>query len=151
MTHPHSPNLNAAARLNPLRWTIAGVLLCACVGCDDRAGPRPVTGEVTWGGSPLLDGYVTFRPAGAGRGSGSAIKDGRFSIASARGLDAGEYRVVITSQAPTGRQIPNPEVPGEKISETKQAIPIKYNDRTELTAQVEPGGQNHFIFALDKQ
>ncbi len=143
--------MRLASHLKPLLWVISCVPLCVGAGCGDPTGPRPVSGEVTWGGSPLADGYVTFRPVGAGRGSGGAINAGRFEISAARGLDAGQYRVAITSHAPTGKQVPNPEVPGEKIAQTKQVIPAKYNDRTELTAQVQVGGKNHFSFALDKQ
>lgn len=125
-------------------------LVVVCPGCSDPGGQQAVSGDVTWGGTPLQQGYVTFRPVGEGRGSGSMIKDGQFEIRSDRGLQPGEYQVLITSQVPTGKQIPNPEVPGEQVPETRQAIPKKYNVLTQLTATVEMGGDNHFTFALDK-
>ena len=48
-------------------------------GCG--ASTATVSGEVTYDGQPVGDGYITFTPAdGNGRDAGGEIKDGRYQV-----------------------------------------------------------------------
>jgi len=135
-------------------WALACSLALGvvCGGCSaDPDGLRTITGDVTWGGEPLSKGSITFTPVEPGRATGGKIVDGQFEIAAARGAKPGSYLVSIEAYLPTGKKVPSPEVPGEMVDDIRQMIPPKYNSSTELRAEIEPGGENHFSFQLDKQ
>lgn len=62
-----------------LRYTgaVVAAAALAVAGCGGGAGT--VTGEVTYDGSPVRTGYVTFAPAdGKGQMAGAEIKDGKY-------------------------------------------------------------------------
>jgi hypothetical protein len=71
--------------------------LLAVVGCG--SGGSTVTGNVTFNGKPVQEGYVNFYPTdGKSAPAGGAIKDGRYSV---RNVAPGKNRVEVTS-TPTG-------------------------------------------------
>ena len=62
------------ARLLP-----AGLCLILMAGCG--GGSASVTGEVTYNGEPVGEGYITFLPAdGKGAAAGAQIEAGRFAV-----------------------------------------------------------------------
>ena len=127
------------------------LFLVSVAGCGDKEERQlKITGKVTWGGEPLATGNITLMPVDIGRAGGVAIQDGEFEIPSSRGLTPGTYRVEIEAYLPTGRQIENPEAPGQMVDETRQMIPIEYNAKSELKAEVTADGDNYFEFNLDK-
>ena len=118
------------------RVLVLAIAALALAGCG--AGHPRVQGEVRYGGEPVDQGGIAFLPEG---GEGDAqtratgvIQEGRYDLA--KGPPAGAYRVQIYWHKKTGRQIASP---AGKVDERKQAIPPKYNEKTELKIEVKPG------------
>jgi hypothetical protein len=121
------------------------VLLAA--GCTGSYGGRhQVSGEITLDGKPLAGGWVYFRPLQTGPTAASEVQQGRFRIPARQGLAPGTYRVAIEYLQPTGRMVK--AYTGEQVEERKQVVPRRYNEQTELTAEVDSGGDNRFTFEL---
>lgn len=124
-----------------LKNFVFSVMLCSVTGCmGDGGEPVPdlaaVSGVVTLDGSPLGNAKVIFEPQevrekGRRRASSATTEtDGSFELhynADATGATPGKHKVMII-------KLPdNPDEAG------KQLIPAKYNEKTELTADVTAG------------
>jgi len=124
-----------------LKNFIFSVMLCSVTGCmGDGAESVPdladVSGVVTLDGAPLGNAKVIFEPQevrekGRRRASSATTEtDGSFELqynADAAGATPGKHKVMII-------KLPdNPDEAG------KQLIPAKFNDKTELTADVSKG------------
>jgi len=91
------------------RWAagpIVMVMTLALVGgCGRQSGPPryPVTGRVTYAGSPLALGRISFEPDTSRTNKGPAgygdIVDGRYATYRAMGAVGGPHRVVIEGYA----------------------------------------------------
>lgn len=126
-------------------FALAVTLALLALGCMVLTGcsktERPplgtVEGLVTLDGAPLSNAAVLFTPEGPGRTSiGFTDPDGRyrlFYIRDIEGADVGNHAVRITTVSP-----------GEK---RKEQLPKRYHAATELSAVVQPGG-NQYDFAL---
>jgi hypothetical protein len=132
-----------------LLLAVAALALAGC-GASDSERSR-VQGAVSYGGEPVDDGGIAFIPEGGGpsqvRATGD-IRDGHYDLDSTRGPYPGKYSVEIYWYKKTGRKIASPSGKAFK-DETKQAIPAKYNDKTELKVEVKPG-RNTLDFDLKK-
>lgn len=120
------------------------VLIGGICGCGGD-GKYPVTGTVTFNGEPIPDdhtGYVTFTPVdpAIGPDAGPIEMGGRFSFRSA----PGDKRVEIFIDRPKGQTVAVMGAP-----EREPYIPRRYNEETELTATVAPGGPNEFRFDME--
>ena len=115
--------------------------LLAVAGCGD-SGPRryPVTGEVTWEGQPLPDGDILFTPPGGGVPDAGKIVAGEFKLRATEGPKT----VAIFATRESGQV--DPEM---GAAPRESYIPARYNDQSNLTAEVDPGGENHFRFELN--
>ena len=81
---------------------------------------------------------VAFVPAeGQGLSGGGTILDGKYHIAAAVGPKTGKYRVEIRWAKPTGKQYRSET--GEMLEVTAEGLPEKYNNKSELTADLKPG------------
>lgn len=112
----------------------------ALIGCSSQSDRSRVQGDVSYNGEPVDDGGIAFVPDGGGdadRATGM-IRDGHYDLDSTRGPHPGKYHVEIYWNKKTGRQITSPSGKATK-DETKQAIPPKYNEHTELTVEIKPG------------
>lgn len=131
-------------------WAIllAGVAVAGC-----RPGPRivPVSGKVTYNGTPLKFGSVMFQPASGPMARGSIQPDGTFQLTTRTdgdGCAEGTSKVRITcfqSQAEdVALQAEAGEVPGGGL-----LIPKRYTSfgTSGLTAEVRRGGKP-FVFDL---
>ncbi len=127
---------------------LRGLLLVAVVGCTHN-GRVAIEGTVTLDGRPLHEAQIAFfpMPGCTGPTVGGDIIDGRFAIPADKGPLAGNYRVVINKSGPTGRQVRDLRR-NTIIDEYAQILPARYNERTELEAEVTAGGPNRFEFAL---
>jgi hypothetical protein len=113
----------------------------ALAGCG-RSGPRtyPVSGTVTFNGSPLPDGSIVFMPVDSHvAADAGTIHDGRFTFEAKEGKKRVEIRAV--------REV------GEVIKEMgvrarQSYVPARYNSETTLSAEVVPKGKNEFTFDL---
>jgi hypothetical protein len=115
-----------------LRMGLAGLALglaLAVVGCGGSA--QTISGTVTLDNAPVEDGHIAFVPEGRGTSAGGTISKGKYSCQVPRG----KYRVEINAS----KMMPLP--PGQKgmygdKEEMRQYIPEKYNNKSELTADV---------------
>ena len=113
------------------------------LGCGGHDTVR-VHGTVTYNGEPLQQGRVGFYPED-GRPSFGEIRDGRFELTTFNPGDGalpGKHRVTIQSDKPAD--------PNDAFSDRIPLIPQRYFKvgSSELTAEVEPLGDNKFEFAL---
>lgn len=125
------------------------LLLCGLTGCAGNGGePLPdlgeVTGTITLDGTPLNKANVTFDPEsvddkGRSRASSAITSaDGKFVLqfnSDVSGAAVGKHKVIISKMSD------NPEEAG------LQLVPAKYNDKSELTADVT-AGENTINFDL---
>jgi hypothetical protein len=127
---------NRAAR--KLQTLSVGVLACLLgAGCGGKTADRAgVSGKVTFDGQPVAAGQVVFEPQGAGRMGIAQIVDGAYTMPPEQGPTAGEYVVRITANRPTGAKAAAGRGSDEQVDVYEQFIPAKYNDQTELKAQV---------------
>jgi hypothetical protein len=135
-----------------VRTLRAAILVGAVAGCGgdgDGIAHEPVSGTVTLDGKPLEKGTITFTPTEGGEfGAGGVIADGRYKIGRADGPVPGPHAVKVWSRRPTGKKIPSDDQPGTFIEETAEVLPARYNDRSELKADVKKGADNRFDFEL---
>ena len=113
------------------------LLLNSIVGCSapDRSG---VSGNVTLDGTPLETGEIMFVPTEGTKGptAGGSIRGGIYEVPYAKGAAVGRNRVIINSQAKTGRVIKSLE---DLHPEYAEIIPAKYNEQSELVYELKPG------------
>jgi hypothetical protein len=137
-------------------WLSAVVLSALGVwagGCGD-SGPKRhgVSGTVTYKGQPIKSGLISFIPEGSEASAGGAsITDGKYDIPDKAGLPAGKYEVSINVPTAGGKKkaVAEDEAPGSGgEKETRETLPVKYNENTELKAEVKDDGDNTFDFNL---
>jgi hypothetical protein len=120
----------------------------ALSGCDRGPTRIPVRGVVTYKGSKLADGWITFVPADADKGTQEAarITDGKYELPIANGLMPGSYRVAITATEPS--PAPTPGAPPGAPKRGKEVLPDEYNRDSNLAIEVPATGQRDFDFEL---
>lgn len=147
------------ARLSTLLGCCLLSLPLAGCGGEDNGTLVPVSGTVTYNGSPLTKGEIQFIPAQASgaRGAQGAIgEDGRYALSSYGlndGAHPGKYNVTIIAR---GEDLPIPKKKkGQMMEEDMQGsgkllIPKKYGVAKDsgLSADVTVGGINEFKFDL---
>jgi hypothetical protein len=127
---------------------------CFIAGCGGPADGLPrqaVGGNVRFKGEPLKDGSIQFQPTSPGEATaaGGLIVDGKYSIPKSEGLVPGKYQVIISgikAEAAAART----EMPGESkpAPVAKDPIPVEYNARSTLTAEIKKDAANQFDFDL---
>jgi hypothetical protein len=127
--------------------TLCGFFLLAFTGCAGRL--QRIEGTVMLDGKPLPAGSIAFRPqrGAMGPSAGGDIVDGHFAITPAAGVMSGKFRVEITASRKTGRKVKD-AILGKMVDEYEQYIPPRYNDQSELTADMRADGPNRFEFVL---
>ncbi len=121
---------------------ISSVLVCtALAGCGERGytGDQrfPLSGKVTVDGQPMEHGLISFLPQGeGGRVAGGPITAGMYSVPEEMGATAGQYKVQINWNKPTGKKVLDVDTREPIMDETKEGLPPKYHKSTELTADV---------------
>jgi len=135
MAAPLRPWLGTSVRLTIL--TVSGVLTLVSMGCAQKPKGMPdlapVTGVVTMDGAPLPRVTVAFTNDANGQVAfGGTDDSGKFELIYSgrhKGASIGMNTVRITTSTE------NPVGP-----EWKDPVPAKYNKKTELKADVQPGG-----------
>jgi hypothetical protein len=93
---------------------------------------RTVTGDVTFDDTPVAEGSIKFVPDDKNLPpEGDTIKNGKYQVK----LKPGRYKVEIRAI----REIPGKKGPMGTEAATEEYIPAKYNEQTELTADVGKG------------
>ena len=118
-------------------------LTLALTGCppspDEELVRRyPIHGTVAVDGEPMESGSIAFVATGTTstgekqRPAGGQIENGKYDIPEAKGPNDGEYRVLISWNKPTGKQVMQPD--GNMGPEYTEGLPPKYSgSESELT------------------
>jgi hypothetical protein len=122
-------------------------LLVIVAGCGS-SHRGSVSGGVTLDGQPVDGGIISFFPSSREGGSSACttIAAGRYTVSGRGGPSIGVNRVEIRWSRKTGKKMPG-MMPGREQDELLEAVPARYNAKSELTAKIEPG-KNELDFAL---
>ena len=118
--------------------TSVSAFLAICLGMAGCNAERSavVSGTVTFDGQPIEDGVILFSAADGGSTTkGGIIAQGRYRVTAPQGL----LKVTIRAAKVIGKKklygtADSPEVPVKT-----EALPGKYNARSELQLEVGPG------------
>ena len=137
-------------------WLALGFAICLLSGCQSQPyGVAPVSGTVTLDGKPLPKASVTFVPMATKENQnpgptaqGMTDAQGRFQLSvdpETPGAVVGTSRIYITtllSDPADDRDAGGP------VARLRDRVPSRYNQNTELTFDVPPGGADQANFAL---
>ncbi len=135
MSTSHCLVFRSTIRRGPGIAPFVAVALATLIGCSRSKQPPlgTVEGFVTFDGKPLAAAAVLFTPEGRGRTSiGITDADGRYSLTYLRdikGADIGRHKVRITTATDDNGG--------------KERLPKRYHAKSQLTASVEPGSNQH--------
>lgn len=116
-------------------------------GCGKAGTSATLSGEVRYQGQPVEKGSIRLDPVEGGREPvATQIIGGKYSFDASSGLVAGTYRVSIFGTRVVGTT-DDPET-GQKVEQTHQYIPDKYNTKTVLEVTLK-GGANSQNFELE--
>ena len=122
--------------------------LCAAgllAGCSSGPASATVSGEVKVNGTPVEKGVISFSPAeGTGKLVTGEIKNGRYEVQTT----AGKKVVQISAPVVTGKRKDSDAPNAQWVEITEESLPDKYNSKSELTFDVQAGG-NTKDWALD--
>ncbi|MCA9114072.1 MAG: hypothetical protein KDA79_03240 [Planctomycetaceae bacterium] len=133
-------------RRRTMLWCLCLPVLQASLmtGCrQEQAAPgdpvTPVTGMVTLDGNPLAEGRIAFieEDSEPRREYIAMIENGRFEATA----PPGTRRVEI-------RAYQKPENPTEEAGTYPQILPARYNENSELSAELKDSGPNSLTFKL---
>jgi hypothetical protein len=119
---------------------LVALLVCGACGCSG-SDTLEVTGTVTFDGTPVEKGEVSFIPVDGGAADGGLIENGKFAFQA----KPGSKRVEIRASRP---------LPPEKQTNPEMGlmyddfIPARYNRDSTLTAEVSSDGEKDFAFDL---
>lgn len=121
-----------------MRWFLVVLLLWTAAGCGGR-GPagHPVSGSVKLDDVPVERGLVRLSATGKAP-VGGEIKGGRYEVVA----PAGEFRVEITAPRVVGRRKAYDTPDSPEVDVTEEAVPERYNAKTELRLEVKPGANS---------
>lgn len=143
---------------------VLGLLSTLGCGSGERLGVA-VSGKVTFNGEPLKDGAIAFipQPGTEGPTAGASVVDGRYSIPRAGGPFPGKYRVEINAfrevrkankqelgGAMFGRDPSEFGLKPEANAIRENVIPARYNQESQLSAEVPDRGDVELDYALSK-
>ncbi len=139
---------------------VCSVLLLVTSGCGRPTGPQRVAvrGAILFDGQPLPAGRIRFVPADGTKGPSAAgsVEKGFYEFNSANGPVVGKHRVEIEAIPNAAFELDD-EAAYAKAQKEKNAVPLpsqpippQYNERSTLTATVDPKGEKKFDFDLEK-
>jgi len=135
-------------RIQRAGWACLWLALLGLAGCGGGRMSQ-VSGVVKLDGNPLEAGTITFTPAdGQAEVTGGEIKAGRYTVL----VPVGTTKVSISAPKVVGKK---PIYPGQPDSPmmpiTLEALPARYNERTELQYEVKSGpNEKDFELQSDK-
>jgi len=119
---------------------VVSLLLAGCGG--GSSGSAQVSGTVKFNGEPIEDGSISFYPSSGSAGISASIEKGKYAVKGTNPPKAGTYKVVVTWNKKTGKQIPTPGDEAVMMDDVQQVIPPKFSDKdaTTLTADLKGTG-----------
>lgn len=126
-------------------------------GCGGDSSDQPelgqVKGTVTMDGSPLAGVSVTFSPDSGRPATGKTDIAGNYELIYIRntpGCKLGHNKVMISNSTEEDEMEQEGDDAVQTAPSDEKMIPAKYNDKTTLEADVQPG-ENTFNFDLKKK
>ena len=142
---------SSQATIDQLRRPYLAVLgltvVVGSLGCGRTPGlnVHPVSGTVTVDGAPLAEGWITFRALeGDTRGMAGRITNGAYRAEAF----AGPARIAVTATRALPGKFVAPAPGVEPQPKTEQFIPRRYNEKTELAAEIPVGGIRGLDFVI---
>jgi hypothetical protein len=132
------------------RALLAVALTLVVLGCEGSNGRIPIRGTVTYKGTPLAHGTITFSPKDSAKGmiEGAPITDGKYALPADKGLLPGSYHVAVSAtDAQDGK--PAEDVAPGAPRRSKELLPERYNTKSTLSIEVTATGKRDFDFPLD--
>lgn len=140
-----------------LALTVMLLCLTGCGGSSDQPDLGQVHGTITFDGKPLGGVVVVFQPDSGRPARGRTDADGNYELTYIRqtlGTKVGHNRVEVapseeeddSADAEADTETSSNKRPG-KFKSGKPKIPARYNIKSELEADVQPG-DNTFDFEL---
>lgn len=130
------------------RQAMLGVVISLmALGCSQQL---KVEGKVTFDGTPLEEGSISFEPAdGTGSEFGGVISAGNYVAEAPPTAKPGAKIVRIRASRKTGKQMPaGPPFPPDKMVDEIVPLPADYHDGGKLTTELKPGTGNRADFEL---
>lgn len=128
-----------------VRLLMLGCVLALGCGPQTSTDIRQVSGTVTCDGERIAEGSIVFLPV---RGSkppvAGKIKGGTFSMEVPTGSN--KVQIYAIRKETVATEIPAITKAGDEVA--TNYLPPRYNDKTELTAEVKPDKRNEFTFPL---
>ena len=144
---PAKPRVRSSCQI---AIAVSSLIAISTIGCGGSGAN--VSGTVTFDGRPIANGTITFQPtedSSLQNPIQARINDGSFSIESHQMLLPGKYEVAIRAERVAG-QVQSDEGSTEMVDRIEQFIPVIYNSKTMLTAQVD-GDVENLQFELQSQ
>jgi len=119
----------------PCHWLLVASVI-ALAGCGEDSDLPRVSGTVSVDGQPVEKGSISFIPVdGQGPTTGAEIVTGKYASTAPRGESKVEIRVPkVVGQK---KLYDTPDSPVQNI--LAEVLPDKYNEKTELRVQCQPG------------
>ncbi|MCI0459934.1 MAG: hypothetical protein L0Z62_23535 [Gemmataceae bacterium] len=121
---------------------ILAVTLTVAAGCSTApASPKrgQISGKVTLDGKPVAKASIRFIALEAsGVNVLADVKDGVYEVPADQGPVKGKYRVEFSVPSATARRTPNPDMPGEWISEPVETLPARYHRNSNYVLDYDP-------------
>lgn len=136
------------------RFILVAALLLSLthIGCSRAPELFPVDGMVNLGDTPLDRGTIVFRPKNSEAFElRLAVVDGRFAATAERGVEAGEYDVMIVRPEPELEEVAQAMEKGERSPLVGMTVPERYAQPGTLTTTVGPHSGRSLIFDLDQR
>jgi len=139
-------NFSLPNRFHSVLYTMLIFSISGCFGSGGEPIPdlASVSGVVTLDGAPLDGAKIIFEPQ-------QVTDNGRRHTSSATTESDGSYTLEYNSEAsgatPGTHKVLIIKMPDDPDQAGEQLVPAKYNDKTELTAEVKEG-DNTFNFDL---
>ncbi len=121
------------------RWFfLCAAIVLATLGCGKGDDKGQVNGTVTLDGTPLASGSVRFVAAsGQSPTAGATITDGHFTAA----VPTGATRVEFSAPKVVGKKKMYDDAQAPQVDVVEERLPARYNDKSELTMDVQAGAQ----------
>ena len=120
-------------------WAWLCVLVVVSSGCGKSGPPKyRVSGQVTWEGQPIPAGDIILEPTGQGLPDHGKIVAGKFDLEATAGPK--KVQILATREGEF-----DPEM---GMARRESYIPLEYNSKTKLTAEVQSNNDNQLRFDL---
>jgi hypothetical protein len=129
---------------------VCGLVMVA--GCGQESSRLSVEGHVTFNGAPLPEGKINFTPLPGTPSptAGATIKDGEFNVPRNKGVRPGKFRVEIRAVRATGKTMRD-DLSGETVERKEPYIPKRYNEASDLVAEINAEESNRLEFVLSEK